>query len=163
MPGFSATWIAAARASWFALPVTKLSNLNARLRRERPNPRIELLRGELLVESPDERVPEVLHLIVGLKRVGILPASRWVIHSEMRVKCERIFDLTMHSSARSNTALFRTRGTDEAHLPTVQDAPRAASRVSRALKNARRTQGVAQSARSRPSPPRVVTVVAAAQ
>ena len=69
----------------------------------------------------------------------------------------------MRSGARSNTALFRTRGTDEAHLPAVQDASRAASRVSRALKNARRTQGVAQSARSRPSPPRVVTVVAAAQ
>jgi len=81
----------------------------------------------------------------------------------MAVKCERIFDLTMRSSASSNTALFRTRGTNEAHLPTVQDAPRAASRVSRALKNARRTQGIAQSARSRPSPHRVVTVVAAAQ
>lgn len=69
----------------------------------------------------------------------------------------------MHSGARSNTALFRTRGKDEAHLPTVQDAPRAASRVSRALENARRTQGAAQSARSRPASPRVVTVVAAAQ
>ena len=69
----------------------------------------------------------------------------------------------MHSGARSNTALFRTRGTDEAHLPTVQDAPRAASRVSRALENARRTQGSAQPARSRPASSRVVTVVAAAQ
>ena len=35
MPGFSATWIAAARASWFALPVTKLSNVKVRLRRAR--------------------------------------------------------------------------------------------------------------------------------
>ena len=69
----------------------------------------------------------------------------------------------MHSAARSNTALFRTRGKDEAHLPTVQDASRAASRVSRALKNARRTQGPAQPARSRAPSPRVVTVVAAAQ
>lgn len=76
---------------------------------------------------------------------------------------EQIFDLTMHSSARSNTALFRTRGTHEAHLPTVQDAPRAASRLSRALENARRTQGAARAARSRPSPDRVVTVVAAPQ
>ena len=100
---------------------------------------------------------------MGLKRVEILPASRWVIHSEMPMNYEQIFDLTMHSSARSNTALFRTRGTHEAHLPTVQDAPRAASRLSRALENARRTQGAARAARSRPSPDRVVTVVAAPQ
>ena len=69
----------------------------------------------------------------------------------------------MHSGARSNTALFRTRGINEAHLPTVQDAPRAASRVSRAQQDARRTQGSAQPARARPPSPRVVTVVAAAQ
>lgn len=81
----------------------------------------------------------------------------------MPMNCERIFDLTMHSSARSNTALFRTRDTHEAHLPTVQDASRAASRLSCALENARRTQSAARSARPRPSPHRVVTVVAAAQ
>ena len=69
----------------------------------------------------------------------------------------------MRSSASSNTALFRTRGRNEAHLPTVQDAPRAASWLSRALKNARWAQGLAQPARSRPSSARVVTVVAAAQ
>src|SRR5205085_10707175 len=133
------------------------------LGRQRPNPSIELLRGELLLESPQARVPEVLHLLVGLKRVEILPASRWVIHREMRVKCERIFDLTMHSGARSNTALFRTRGTDEAHLPAVQDASRAASRVSRAQQDARRARGFAQPARTRPPSPRTVIVVAAAQ
>src|ERR1700694_4058097 len=84
MPGFSETWIAAARASWFALPVTKLSNENARFRRarsrivgtsaaprcggcgrKRPDPSIELLRGELLLESTQAGVPEVLHLVIG--------------------------------------------------------------------------------------------------
>lgn len=69
----------------------------------------------------------------------------------------------MHSAARSNTALFRTRGTDEAHLPTVQDASRAASRLSRAQQDAGRTQGSAQPARARAPSPRVVAVVAAAQ
>src|SRR4051812_15410473 len=69
----------------------------------------------------------------------------------------------MHSRARSNTALFRTRGKNEAHLPTVEDAPRSASRVSRAQQNARRACGAAQSARSRSSSSRVVIVVAAAQ
>jgi hypothetical protein len=29
MPGLLATWIAAARASWLALPVTKLSKVSA--------------------------------------------------------------------------------------------------------------------------------------
>jgi len=53
----------------------------ARLGRERPNPGIELLRGQLLLESTQAGVPEVLHLLVGLKRARILPASRWVIHN----------------------------------------------------------------------------------
>src|SRR3989304_1207589 len=35
MPGFSPTCTAAARASWFALPVTKLSNVNSRFSRAR--------------------------------------------------------------------------------------------------------------------------------
>ena len=35
MPGFSETWIAAARPSWLALPVTRLSNVNAGFRRAR--------------------------------------------------------------------------------------------------------------------------------
>ena len=69
----------------------------------------------------------------------------------------------MHSSARSNTALFRTRGKDEAHLPTVQDASRAASRFPRTQQDARRACGAAQSARARPPSPRAVTVVAQAQ
>ena len=69
----------------------------------------------------------------------------------------------MHSGARSNTALFRTRGTNEAHLPTVQDASRAASRLSRAQQNAGWTQGSAQPACARAPSPRVVTVVARAQ
>ncbi len=69
----------------------------------------------------------------------------------------------MRSGARSNTALFRTRGIHEAHLPTVQDASRAASRVSRAQQDAGWTRGFAQPARARPPSPRAVTVVAAAQ
>jgi ribonuclease P protein component len=69
----------------------------------------------------------------------------------------------MHSGARSNTALFRTRGRNEAHLPTVQDASRAASRLSRAQQDAGWTQGSAQPACARAASPRVVTVVARAQ
>jgi ribonuclease P protein component len=69
----------------------------------------------------------------------------------------------MQSRARSNTALFRTRGSHEAHLPTVQDAPRETPRLSRAQPDARRTRGAAQPARAGPAPHRVVAVVAAAQ
>ncbi|MCY1251760.1 hypothetical protein D9M72_655780 [compost metagenome] len=35
MPGLLATWMAAARASWLALPVTKLSKVRIGFRRER--------------------------------------------------------------------------------------------------------------------------------
>ena len=69
----------------------------------------------------------------------------------------------MQSGARSNTALFRTRGSHEAHVPTVQDAPRETPRLSRAQQDARRTRGAAQPARARAASPRVVAVVAAAQ
>jgi len=69
----------------------------------------------------------------------------------------------MHSAARSNTALFRTRESHEAHLPTVEDASRETPRVSRAQPHARRTRGIAQPARARASPPRAVAVVAAGQ
>src|SRR5438045_4117725 len=69
----------------------------------------------------------------------------------------------MQSGARSNTALFRTRDSHEAHLPTVQDAPRETPRLSRAQQDARRTRGAAQPARARAASPRVVAVVAAAQ
>jgi ribonuclease P protein component len=69
----------------------------------------------------------------------------------------------MQSGARSNTALFRTRNSHEAHVPTVQDAPREAPRLSRAQQDARRTRRIAQPARARPAPPRAIAVVAAAQ
>ena len=71
--------------------------------------------------------------------------------------------MTTRSGARSNTALFRQRGSHEAHLPTVQDAARAAPRFSRAQSDTGRTRGFAQPARAGPAPARVVTVVAAAQ
>jgi hypothetical protein len=38
----------------------------AHLGRERPDPGIELLRGELLLKPPQASVPEILHLLVGL-------------------------------------------------------------------------------------------------
>jgi len=69
----------------------------------------------------------------------------------------------MQSGARSNTALFRTRDSHEAHLPTVQDAPRKTPRLSRAQQDTRWTRGTAQPARARAAAPRVVAVVAAAQ
>jgi ribonuclease P protein component len=69
----------------------------------------------------------------------------------------------MPSGARSNTALFRTRDTNEAHLPAVEDASRAASRISRAQQDARWTRGFAQPARTRPASPRTLIVVAAPQ
>jgi len=67
----------------------------------------------------------------------------------------------MDSAARSNTALFRTRNSHEAHLPTVQDAARTAPWLSRAQSHARRTRGATQPARTRSTSPRVVAVVAA--
>ena len=51
------------------------------LGRERPDPGVELLRGQLLLESTQAGVPEGLHLLVGLKRAPILPWRGWVIHS----------------------------------------------------------------------------------
>ena len=45
---------------------TSVSLGRARFGRERPDPGIELLRGQLLLQSPQARVPEVLHLLVGL-------------------------------------------------------------------------------------------------
>jgi ribonuclease P protein component len=66
-------------------------------------------------------------------------------------------DLTMHSRARSNTALFRTGGNgDQADLPTLQDEARAASRLSGAQPHARRPGRAAQPASRRSPPPRVV-------
>jgi ribonuclease P protein component len=44
----------------------------------------------------------------------------------------------------------------QAYLPTVENAPRAPPRLSRAQPHARRSQGLAQPAGSRPAPPRVV-------
>ena len=38
-----------------------------RFRRKRPDPRVELLREELLLEAPQAGIPEVLHLFVGPK------------------------------------------------------------------------------------------------
>jgi len=69
----------------------------------------------------------------------------------------------MQSGARSNTALFRTRDSHEAHVPTVEDAPREAPRLSRAQQDTRRPRGSAQPARARAASTRVVAVVAAAQ
>jgi ribonuclease P protein component len=73
------------------------------------------------------------------------------------------FDLTMPSRARSNTALFHSQGSHEAHLPTVQDAPRTPARISRAQPNAWRACGIAQPARARPSAARAVIAVAHAR
>jgi ribonuclease P protein component len=63
--------------------------------------------------------------------------------------------------ARSNTALFPTRYSHEAHLSAVQNASRAAPRVSRAQPHPRRTSGIAASARARPPAARAVTATAA--
>ena len=68
----------------------------------------------------------------------------------------------MRSAARSNTALFRTRGSHEAHLPTVQDAPRTAPWLPCAQQDARWARGIAQPALARPAPSRAVAAVAAA-
>ena len=42
---------------------TSVSAAGARFGRERPDPGIELLRGELLLEPTQAGVPEVLHLL----------------------------------------------------------------------------------------------------
>jgi ribonuclease P protein component len=59
-------------------------------------------------------------------------------------------DLTTHSRARSNTALFRTGGDgNQADLPTFQDAARAAPWVSRAKRHDRWPCSASQPARQR--------------
>lgn len=58
--------------------------------------------------------------------------------------------LTVQRSAGSNTALFQSEQADEAHLPTVEDAPSAASRVPRSQPYRRGTRGSARAARARP-------------
>jgi ribonuclease P protein component len=66
-------------------------------------------------------------------------------------------DLTTHSCARSNTALFRTGGNgNQADLSTFQDAARATPWISRAKRHAGRAHGAAQPARTRATAPRVV-------
>jgi len=65
--------------------------------------------------------------------------------------------LTTRSRARSNTALFRTGGDgNQADLSTLQDAARAAPRISGAQPYPRRTCCAAKPARARQAPPRVV-------
>src|SRR4029078_9070436 len=89
------------------------------------------------------------------KRVEILPASIFVIHSRAHQKTparECFFEFTMRQSARSNTALFRiSRNGDQASLPPFQDAARAASRFPGAQSHAWWTQSTAQPARARPA------------
>ena len=66
-------------------------------------------------------------------------------------------DLTTHSRARSNTALFRIGcNGDEADLSTLQDEARAASWLSCAQPYARRPGSAAQPASRRAPPARVV-------
>jgi ribonuclease P protein component len=65
-------------------------------------------------------------------------------------------DLTTHSRAGSNTALFRTGDGNQADLPTFQDAARAAPRVSRAKRHPRRTRRLTQPASARAPAPRAV-------
>jgi len=65
--------------------------------------------------------------------------------------------LTTRLTARSNTALFRIgRNGDEADLPTLEDAARAAPRLPRAQSDPRRAQGTAQPSRARTPPARAV-------
>src|SRR6185503_5335556 len=64
-----------------------------RLGSEGTDPGIELLRGEFLLETAQAGIPEILHLVIGVKRAKILLASSWVIHREnARKRAPRIFD-----------------------------------------------------------------------
>lgn len=65
-------------------------------------------------------------------------------------------ELTTRLRARSNTALFGPANGDEANLPTLEDAARAAPWFSRAQSQRWRAQSAAQPSRTRPAPHRVV-------
>jgi len=58
--------------------------------------------------------------------------------------------LTMRGGAGSNTALFRSGPSDEAHLPALQDASRTAPRISRPQPLRVWPRGVARPPRARP-------------
>src|SRR5207302_4271912 len=76
-------------------------------RRKRPDPGIELLRGEFLLESTQAGVPEVLHLI-WLAEVSWNFTFFGMSYPQPRARrTGKRNDLTMHWRARSNTALFR--------------------------------------------------------
>jgi ribonuclease P protein component len=73
-----------------------------------------------------------------------------------RLAKRRRVDLTTHSRARSNTALFRTGDGDEADLPTLEDAACAATRLSCKKRHARRSRRAAQSPGARAPASRAV-------
>ena len=97
------------------------------LRAQRPDPGIELLRGEPLLGRAGS-IPEVLHLLGGRKRVENFTFF------DMRYPQTR---LTMRARARALIPpFFGPADGDQADLPTFQDSARAAPRFSRAQPHA---------------------------
>src|SRR5437868_1393440 len=135
--------MAAARASWFAFPVTKLSNEKPRLRRER----------SCTTGSAAGRAA------AGALRAGV---------SAPRASTSRRPNSRPHASAarRSIREAKRSRtssSTNRLGAARISVSSRAASRISRAQQDARWTRGFAQPARTRSASPRTVIVVAATQ
>jgi ribonuclease P protein component len=62
----------------------------------------------------------------------------------------------MHGSARSNTALFPDRGSNEANIPAIENTARATTRFPCAQPHTRRASRIARSTRPRPASPRIV-------
>jgi len=136
-----------------------------RLRRKRPDPGIELLRGELLLEPTQAGIPEVFHLVIGLVLIGpseaqILPASPCVIHKRRRAKSWAKTYLTMRCSARSNTRPFsgRQMATKRTYQPS-KTAASTAPRISRSQPHAPAGRKVLRNRRARGSSPHRVVAV----
>ena len=95
----------------------------------------------------------------GPRRAALAECKFYPVARELStVEWQYIRDLTTPSAARSNTALFPSEQTHEANLPTFEDAARAASRVSRAQPDARRSRRIACAARQGPQASRGLAV-----
>jgi len=63
----------------------------AALRRQRPNPGIELLRGQFLLEPTQAGVPEILHLVMGLDDSKFYPLRDGLSTAQRALASERAF------------------------------------------------------------------------
>jgi ribonuclease P protein component len=128
------------------------------LRNQGADPSTELLGGQLLLQSAQASVPEILHRFLwAVEGTNFtLSPSRYPQRRE-----EKNLDLTRLRRAGSNTALFPIEQANEAeaNLPAFQDAASAHARVSCAKPHGQGARCAARKARERPEASRRVGTV----